>query len=107
MFVGSLNKQITLQAPTHVSDSMGGFTTTYVTKATGVWASIWPIRANEIIRSAVDISTITHRIRIRYRRDIHTDWRILYGGKYYDIMVPPIDINTEHEIIELLCKVVE
>jgi SPP1 family predicted phage head-tail adaptor len=97
-----LNKTITLQYKTMVSDGMGGFTTVYATAAT-VWAAIWPISANEQIQAQAPTMTITHRIRIRYRNTIKASWRISYAGKYFNI-VSIVDPNMAHRWLDILCK---
>jgi len=59
--IGDLNRQITLQYETKVSDDMGGFTSTWIDVAT-IWAAMWPISANEQIKSMQETMTITSRI---------------------------------------------
>jgi SPP1 family predicted phage head-tail adaptor len=48
--------------------------------------------------------SVSHRIRIRYRSDITSAWRIYYAdaGKYYNI-VGIIDPNMRHWVLDLMC----
>lgn len=103
MQIGELNKRVTLQYQTRVSDGMGGFTIVWNDAAT-VFASIWPISASERIQSEKVAGEITHRIRIRHRRNIRTSWRIKFGERYFNISGPPINPNERNEYLELLCK---
>lgn len=103
MRAGSLNKRITLQYPTKASDGMGGFDNTWNDGDT-IWAALWPISANERLRSDQMSGEITHRIRIRYRRDIRTSWRIKFGERYFDIDGPPINPNERNEYLDIMCK---
>jgi SPP1 family predicted phage head-tail adaptor len=102
MSAGDLNKRITIQAPTKVSDGMGNYTVTWSTIAT-VYAAVWPVSAKERIQGMAVTTTITHRIRIRFRRVFRTGWRILYGGRYFNV-VSAIDPNEDHEWLDLLCE---
>lgn len=102
MAIGDLNKRITLQAPTKVSDSMGGFVNSYSDMAT-VYAAIWPVSASDTIQANATVMVISHRIRIRYRSVLKTSWRISFAGKYYSI-VSIIDPNMAHKMLDLMCK---
>ena len=99
---GQLNKCIILQSKTNVADGMGGFTATWGDQAT-VWAAIWPVKATDIVRTNQDVIVITHRIIIRYRTGLKSDWRIKFGSRYFDI-VSIINPNEANESLELLCK---
>ena len=99
---GELNKYITIQHPTKASDGMGNFTETW-TDAASVWAAIWPISANELVRSMQQTMEITHRIRIRYRSAFRPDWRIKFGNRYFNI-VSKINPNEKNELLDLMCK---
>ena len=102
MRIGDLNKRIELQAATRVSDGMGSFTETYSTIAT-VWAAIWPISANELVRSMKETMEISHRIRIRYRSALRPDWRLKFGNRYLNI-VSIINPNEKNELLDLMCR---
>lgn len=100
--IGSLNKRITLQYETKVSDSMGGFDSTWTDAAT-VWAALWPTSAREQVQSMKETMTISHRIRIRYRSVLRPDWRIKYGNNFYNI-VSIINPSMKNEYLDILCK---
>ena len=100
--IGSLNKRITLQYPTKVSDDMGGFTETWVDAAT-VWSAIWPTSAREQVQSMKETMTISHRIRIRYRSILRPDWRVKFGNRYFNI-VSIINPSERNEWLDLMCK---
>ena len=103
MRAGSLNKRVTLQYPTSVSDLMGGFTTTWTTGEKIVWAAIWPTSANELVRSMQTVMEITHRIRIRYRVGVLPSWRIKFGTRYFNI-VSIVNPNEKNELLDLMCR---
>lgn len=81
---------------------MGGFIVTW-TETDTVWAAIWPVSASEMIKADKSTMTITHRIRIRYRSDIESGWRIVWSTRYFNI-VSIIDPNMAHRWIDLMCR---
>jgi len=102
MQIGSLNKRVTLQYSTKVSNEMGGFVTSWVDAAT-IWAAIWPVSAAETVQSMQPTMTISHRVRIRYRSVLRANWRIKFGLRYFNI-VSVINPNEKNEMLDLMCK---
>ena len=99
---GKLNKRITLQYATKVPDGMGSFTVTWADAAT-VWAAIWPMTGSEAVQSMQSDMVITTRIRIRYRSVLRPDWRISYGGRYFNI-ASIINPSERNEWLDLMCR---
>jgi SPP1 family predicted phage head-tail adaptor len=101
--IGDLKKRITLQSVSETPDAMGGMTQTWSDVAE-VWAAIWPASAREYMAAQSNVMSVSHRIRIRYRSDITSAWRIYYSdaGKYYNI-VGIIDPNMRHWVLDLMC----
>ena len=102
MNIGSLNKRIEIQSPTLTSDGMGGFDTVFATVAT-VWSAIWPTSASERIQSMGAVMTISHRIRIRYRSDIRSGWRLKFKDRYFDI-VSIVNPSESNRMLDIMCK---
>lgn len=102
MNIGSLNKRVTLQYRSWVTDNMLGRTETWNDAAT-VWCAIWPTSAKEQVQAMQMSMTVTHRIRMRYRKDIKGSWRIKYHDKYFSV-VSIIDPNMAHEYLDVLCR---
>jgi len=100
--IGDLNKRVEIQAPTKVSDGMGGFVTGYSTLAT-VFCAVWPVSAADTIVANATTMVVTHRLRIRYRSVLKTSYRIKFGTRYFSI-VSIIDPNTDHKFLDLLVK---
>lgn len=103
MRAGDLKKRITFVREQRAPDGYGGMTTTWVTVAT-VWAAVWPMSAKELVAGQQVKGEITHKIRIRFRRDITTAMRITLQGRTFIILGPPININEQNSALELLCK---
>jgi len=98
-----LNKLLTFQAPVKVSDGAGGFTTTWLNVATGVYGALWPISATEIIKSDKPTMEVSHRVRIRYRKVMKPSWRISYANRYFNI-VSIINPEEANEYFDILVK---
>ena len=103
MRIGDLNKRITLQYSTKIADGMGGFTVTWVDKAT-VWAKISTLRSDEAIIAMQNSGTAIHNVVIRYRSDVKSSWRLKYGNSYWAILGPPIDLDKDHKWLDIKCK---
>ena len=102
MNIGDLNKRITLQYQTKVSDGLGAFTTTWV-DACEVWAAIWPVSSAEIVQANSPTMLVTTKIRIRYRSVIKSSWRVKFGKRYFNI-VSIVNANERNEYLDLMCK---
>jgi SPP1 family predicted phage head-tail adaptor len=100
---GQLNKCVTLQSKTKTADDMGGYDVTWENEVTDTWAAIWPVSASDFVRTSQEAIVVTHRIRIRYRSGVKSDWRIKYKSRYFDI-VSIINPNESDEMLELMCK---
>lgn len=102
MRAGALNKRITLQNETKVSDSMGGFNTTWTDVAT-IWAGIWALSASEALQSMQTTMRVTHRIRMRYRRNVEPSSRIKFGNRYFNIR-GILNPNEANETLDLMAE---
>ena len=97
-----LKDLVTLQEVQESKDSYGGTTENWVELAQ-VWADIRPIRGRQFFESFQVQAELTHKITIRYRSDVVAKQRILFGTRIFTIEHPPIDINEQHELLELMC----
>jgi len=102
MKIGDLNKRVTLQHKTRVADGMGGFSESYSDAAT-VFAAIRPTTAKELVQANSTAMVVSHRIRIRYRRDVKGSYRVKFGNRYFAI-VSIINPEEKNEWLDLMCK---
>ena len=106
MNIGALNKIISIEAPTKAGDGMGGFVNTWAEMASNVPAAIWPTSAKELVAADSVSMVVSHRIRIRYRKDIRASWRIKYKNAFYNI-VSIVNPNMENKILDIMAKEAE
>jgi len=92
---GDLDRQITFQARVQVQNSgSGAYSYTWDDIVT-VWAQVQdvlPSRA-ENVADNVNLARRPARIRCRYRSDITSDMRILYGSRTLQIVSGPVEIG--------------
>ena len=103
MKIGDLNKRVTLQYKTRVPDGMGGFTEVWNSVTPDTWAAIWPTSARDLIQASSTAMVVSHRIRIRYRRDVRGSYRVKFGNRYFAI-VSIINPEEKNEWLDLMCK---
>jgi SPP1 family predicted phage head-tail adaptor len=101
--IGALSKRIDIQAPTKVSDLMGGFVVSWSTLATSIPAALWPVSASEQVKAMGMDVTISHRIKMRYRANMRPSFRIRYGNRYFNI-VSIINVGEQNKELDVLCK---
>ena len=105
MRIGSLNRRISIESPTRKSDGMGGWEILWKEMASDVACAIWPISALEQIKSQGVVMTSTHRIRMRYRSDLRSNYRLKYKNDYFNI-VSIINTNMANKVLDIIVKAV-
>lgn len=88
---------------TTTEDDMGqdrGGWTEYKT----VWATVKPYKSSEANFMGKLKPEVSHRVYVRFRKDITAEMRILYHGRTFEITGPPIDIDERHELLEIQCE---
>ncbi|WP_042393521.1 MULTISPECIES: phage head closure protein [Clostridium] len=67
------------------------------------WASINPISGREYYQAETINSDLTHKVRLRYRKGITPDMRILYKDRIFNI-VSVINEYEKNAILQLMCR---
>ncbi|MFZ5829135.1 MAG: phage head closure protein [Planctomycetota bacterium] len=98
---GRLRYRVVLQEPAQsVADAYGARTIEWTTIAT-VWADIEEGGASDLERNRKTESEGTVTIRLRYRSDITTDWRVVYGQRTF--YVESVARDPRQRIVVLRC----
>lgn len=100
--IGRLRYKVELQSATNTSDGAGGFSQTYSTIA-NLFADIRPTNGDESYRQGKVQEKLTHKIYIRHRNDIKTDYKILYDQRTFNIK-SIINIDERDRFLELTCS---
>ena len=100
MRAGSLRHKITFQQLTVANDTWGHSAETWTDQVT-TYAALWTLRGTERMESLKLDNEITHKIRVRYKRDLNPKMRIKYGERYFNIlsMVDPDERHIYYEIM--------
>jgi SPP1 family predicted phage head-tail adaptor len=76
----------------------------WIDLAVGIPASAEPIAGREFVALQAAQSLVSIRFRIRYRADITADMRVVWEGKAYELVGPPIDTAGLHRELQLMCQ---
>ena len=106
MKVGKLNRRITFQKPGAGKDprlgtAKAGAWTNYVTVAAEV-QDVLPSRS-ERLDDTINIARRPTRIRTRFREDITSDMRIIYGERVLQIVSGPAELGRR-DGLELIAE---
>ncbi len=75
------NQKVTFESKVVTNDH--GETVVTWTAQGSEWAEILTARGNEALASAKENAREVIRLRIRYRNDVSTDWRLTWNGQAY------------------------
>jgi len=89
------NARITLEYQSKVPDGANGSIVTWVVAAT-IWAIVDEFQSEEMVIAMQSTPKTVLKVKIRYRADLKSDWRVSYKGNYYNIMGRPVDIGGYH-----------
>lgn len=84
MNIGKMRHRITIEQKTKVSDGAGGYTESWVPFVT-VWASIDPVSGKEFFEAQQTQSSVSHKIRIRYKSGVLPAMRVNFKGRIFGI----------------------
>jgi SPP1 family predicted phage head-tail adaptor len=101
--IGQLRNLVKLQRRTAGQDAIGQPLTTWA-DVVSVWADIRYLRGLEAIKAGAQASTSQVSIRIRWRTDVTSDMRVLYGTTAYAILAVLPDMKSR-SYVDLQCQV--
>jgi len=106
---GRLNQRVLFQRRVTVQNDAGEGIITYV-DAFYAMAAVEPLTGRELFNAQQTQAEIDSRIRIRWRRDVEADMRVVHTSSYaspqlfstYDIRAV-LDLRAQHDEVHLLC----
>lgn len=102
-FPMSLQHFVTIQVQSSTKDAAGQRLTGW-TNLGQEWADIRHTGGLEAIRAGADTSKVNASIRMRYRDDLNSGMRVVYGTTIYEIVAPLPDANRV--FLDLVAQVV-
>jgi len=100
--VGRLRYLVKLQSPTRTTDTGGGQSISWST-ITDLYADIKPISGGESFTQDQLQETTKHEVTVRYRSDMNTSYRILYGSRVLNIRHVK-NVNESDRFYILTCE---
>jgi SPP1 family predicted phage head-tail adaptor len=102
MKIGELRHRVTIQELVRVPDGLGGYSESWRDVAT-IWASIEPLRGQELYLARQTLQQVTHRVVMRYIRGVTRGMRIVWGERVLRILAV-IDRGRSYGWLELMCE---
>ncbi len=99
--IGSRPHRVEVQQPNEVRDAQGGTTIQWET-IFAAWASIEPLRGKEFWTAQQTENQMTHRVTIRWSKDVTTKMRLLFHGRVFNIGTL-MNVDERGEQLELMC----
>jgi len=96
---------ITLQTRGTADDGYGG-TVPVWEDLRNAFARVRQLRGKELVTASAEKSLTRTIFYIAYRADVNETMRIAYGGKNYEIVEPPVDVDDRHLELEIHTRAV-
>jgi SPP1 family predicted phage head-tail adaptor len=100
---GQFRHRITFLKAMTVTDEIGQEETEWV-EFKKAWAMIKTVKGSEYVAAGAERATITYRFIIRYMSGITAKMRIVYQGRTFDIIEPPINDDELNKTLTILAK---
>ena len=94
MSVDDLTEKISVLYYDFVRNSRGGLVKGAKNLRCMIWAKVLPLTGKINDSTPERVNTVTYRITIRYRADIKPDDEILWRGKIFKIITPPVNLES-------------
>lgn len=101
---GNLRNRITIQQFVSVEDELGQEVDGEWHDYKKIWADVKTMQGREYLAAAANQAENTSRFIIRYTPGITNEMRLIYDGRVYDIVEPPINDNELGETLTIIAK---
>lgn len=101
---GKLDRQVQLLIPNKTRDAINGTVINWQVAAT-TWASYTATPGREIQQAAQKLGLAAATFRIRYFPGITAEWRVLFGGNFFELISPPIELGRQF-YLDLICQAI-
>ena len=100
--IGRMRHRVTIQSPTATADSGGGRSIAWGTLKE-VFADIQPQSGRFVFQHGQEKEKVTHKLIMRYRADIGTNYRIKFGTRIFNIH-SILNEDERKRFLTLLCE---
>lgn len=100
MNIGKMRHRVTVQTASMTKDVVGGDVRTWATTAT-VWASIDPVKGEEVQGPNQVLAKVTHNVKMRHRA-LTTEQRLVFDSRIFEI-VSVLNIGERDRELLVLC----
>ena len=100
---GQRRHKIDIEYRTSGNPETSGVAESWATLYRGLWAFIEVLRGEEKVIAMQTQAQLTHRLNLRFHPGIKPSMRVKFGGRYFNIMAPPINIDERNSEMELMC----
>lgn len=90
--IGGFRHRVKIQEETATADEGGGYSRTW-TDVDTMWCSIEPVNPREVFQANQIQARVTHKILTRYRTDVSSANRLLFGTRAFNIR----SVTTKNE----------
>lgn len=98
---GALRHRIRLQETISTTQGADGHVTPTPIKKDEVWAMLEPLSGRELWQAQQTKATVTHRVQMRYRRDMDPRWQFKFGERTFQIesAINVLEANVKHVLM--------
>ncbi len=100
--IGALRRKLILETPVDTPDESGGFSRAWSALAS-VWCEIESLRGDTTFAASSEETTLTHRIRLRWRPDVDNAARLRWGSRAFAV-VSAIDADAARRYLICHCR---
>lgn len=97
-----MRHRVTIESPTATVDTGGGSSVSWSTLKE-VFADIQPTSTSFRFKNEQEGEVVTHKVIMRYRADIGTNYRIKFGTRIFNIL-GIINSDERNKFLELNCQ---
>ena len=100
---GLFRNRITFENYTQTENAMGDTMSAWVVHSTR-WAMIKTVQGKEFVQAASVQGERTVRFVVRYTKGLTNDMRIIYDGRTFEIIAPPINDDELNKTLTIMAR---
>lgn len=106
MLIAPKRQRVQLRQVSRSVTALGDITSSWSNYGSPIWASIEPLRGQELYAAQQVQAEVTHKVRIRYSTDVSSVGptnQVVYGLRTFEVLAA-LNILERNKELELLCK---